>query len=350
MKMALEYNKNVAAVLLITAFMIQVIIISYNQITGYITIESIMEAMFRLLFATVLSFLISSVAFAMNNGIISIFDRWTQWEERFTKRLFLEMGAASLMGAVLMGSITYILDLFGVYEGDIRRHIINNMMIFGVINIIYVSIMEGILFYRRWREERVRTEQLEKENAISRYEALKNQVNPHFLFNNLNVLASLVSKDKATAEKFIQEFSRIYRYILDTSDKLVVGLSEEMDFINSYLFLLKIRYDEGIEYEININQESMEKYIIPLGLQILIENCVKHNVFSQSTPIKIEVYDKDDMIVVENNIRKKEVHNKKEALGLKNLTKRYSFISGEKPVFSIHNDKFVAKIPLIEAE
>lgn len=350
MKMALKYNKNVAAVIFLTALLIQVIIISYNQITGYISIESILEAIFRLLFATGVSFIISTIAFLMNNGIISLFDKWAGWEDKFIKRLILEMGAAAISGAALMGSITYILDQFGVYEGDIVRHIINNMMIFGVINIIYVSVMEGIVFYRRWRDEKIRTEKLEKENAISRYEALKNQINPHFLFNNLNVLASLVSKDKSTAEKFIQEFSRIYRYILDTSEKLVVELSEEMNFINSYLFLLKIRYDEGIDYEININQESMKKYIIPLALQILVENCVKHNIFSQSSPIKILIYDKDDIIIVENNIRKKEVRDKKDALGLKNLTNRYSFISEKKPVFSIHNNMFVAKIPLIEAE
>lgn len=350
MKMALKYNKNVVAVLFLTALLIQAIIISYNQITGYISIESILEAIFRLLFATVVSFIISTIAFLMNNGIISLFDKWTGWEDKFIKRLFFEMGAAAAMGAALMGSITYLLDQFGVYEGNIVRHIINNMMIFGVINIIYVSIMEGIIFFRRWREEKIRTERLEKENAISRYEALKNQINPHFLFNNLNVLASLVSKDKAIAEKFIQEFSRIYRYILDTSEKLVVELNEELNFINSYLYLLKIRYNEGIDYDININQESMKKYVIPLALQILVENCVKHNMFSQSAPIKIVIYDKDDMIYVENNIRKKEVRNKQEALGLKNLSSRYSFISEKKPVFSIHNDIFVAKIPLIEAE
>jgi two-component system LytT family sensor kinase len=350
MKNSLKYDKNTAAMLLLISFIIQVIIITYNQITGYISIDNTIEMFVRLSFASIVSFGISSLLFVLNNKLIMLFSKWTDWESNFIKRLLLEMGAAAIMGAALMGFITYFLNFFGIYEGSILRHIINNMMILAVINIIFVSVMEGILFYRRWRLEMIKTEQLEKENAIARYEALKNQVNPHFLFNNLNVLSSLIYKDASIAEKFVQEFSKIYRYVLDTSEKIVVELSDELGFIDSYLFLIKIRYSEGILYDIRIDPESMNKYLIPLGLQILVENCVKHNIISKRSPISINIYDDLDFIIVENNINKKQVFDKKEQLGLKNLQSRYSFLSERKPVFKIENDKFIAKLPLIEAE
>ena len=336
--------------LLLISFIIQVIIITYNQITGYISIDNTMEIFIRISFASVMSFGISSLIFLMNNKLIIVFDKWANWESNFIKRLLLEMGAAALMGAALMGLITYFLNYFGIYEGSIKRHIINNMMILAVINIIFVSVMEGILFYRRWRIESIKAEQLEKDNAIARYEALKNQVNPHFLFNNLNVLSSLINQEPLIAEKFVQEFSKIYRYVLDTSDKIVVELSDELNFIDSYLFLIKIRYREGISYEIQINPDSIHKYLIPLGLQILVENCIKHNIISQRTPISILIYDENGYIFVENNINKKEVSDKKEQLGLKNIYSRYSYLSDKKPTFKIENEKFIAKLPLIEAE
>jgi LytS/YehU family sensor histidine kinase len=194
------------------------------------------------------------------------------------------------------------------------------------------------------------TESLKKENALALYEALKNQVNPHFLFNSLNILASIVRKDQEKAERFIEKFSMIYRYILDTSNKIVVRVNEEIDFLKAYLDLMKYRHNEGMSYEIEISSDNYNKYIIPMGLQILVENAFKHNNVSKKEPLNIRIYVENDMLIVENNINKIEKSESREGKGLENLKNRILLISDKKPSFMVKNDYFVAKIPIIEAE
>jgi len=191
-------------------------------------------------------------------------------------------------------------------------------------------------------------EKMKKHVVASEYQSLKSQMNPHFLFNSLNVLVELVYINQKDAARFIMELSDVYRYVLDVRDKEVIDLNTEINFINSYTYLLKIRFDNGLVLKNSIQENEKKIMMVPLSLQTLVENAIKHNIVSQTKPLTISICIKEDYIVVENNLQKKPAE-RQSGIGLDNLKSRYSFLT-DKPVLIIQEDKkFIAKIPLLKA-
>lgn len=189
---------------------------------------------------------------------------------------------------------------------------------------------------------------LQKDNLQSQFETLKNQVNPHFLFNSLNVLNSLISIDPELAEKFTGQLSKIYRYVLEHKSEDVVPLSTEMDFLESYVFLLDIRFKDKLKVNINVPADKLSMKIPPLTIQLLIENAIKHNIFSIKTPLIIDVMvDDNNFLNVINNYQKRERQIESTGLGLQNITDRIGYFTREKPSFGIKDNKFIARIPLL---
>ena len=188
---------------------------------------------------------------------------------------------------------------------------------------------------------------LEKESALSQYESLKNQVNPHFLFNSLNALTHLVYEDQDKAAKFIKQLSEVYRYVLDSRDKEVVSLEEELKFLDAYLFLQQIRF--GDKLKVNVNFKGSTSSVAPLALQMLIENAIKHNVISEEEPLSIRLYMERSFLVVENDLHKKNIlPDSSGGLGLQNIKRRYEFLSKEKVVVDEGEGKFIVKLPMLE--
>ncbi|HMJ71102.1 MAG TPA: histidine kinase [Cyclobacteriaceae bacterium] len=202
----------------------------------------------------------------------------------------------------------------------------------------------------RMRNMEIQAEQLMKENALAQFEALKNQVSPHFLFNSLSILSSLVHVDANLSEKFIDRLSRAYRYILEQKDNDTVDLKTELDFLESYAFLLKIRFENKFDVKITITEQEAEKYqIAPLTLQLLIENCVKHNRMSEKDPLIVTILIKNDYLVVSNPIRPRSELERVTStkIGLANIKNRYRLLT-ERPVQIQQEDElFTVKIPLI---
>ena len=190
---------------------------------------------------------------------------------------------------------------------------------------------------------------VQKENLQSQIEVLKSQINPHFMFNSLNVLSGLIHVDVVKAQLFIDEFSQIYRYVLETIDQPVVTLNEELEFVRSYLFLQQIRYGESLTWSLNIVAEHLQLLVPPLSLQVLLENAMKHNIVNESKPLKIEIFSDADYLIIQNPIQPK-VSGTSTGLGLKNLVKRYALISKLEPTFMVVDNKYVAKIPLIKVD
>lgn len=190
---------------------------------------------------------------------------------------------------------------------------------------------------------------VQQENLQSQFEALKSQINPHFMFNSLNVLSGLINADVAKAQLFIDEFSQIYRYVLETIDQPVVTLNKEFDFMRSYLFLQQIRYGESLTYSVDIVAEQLQLLVPPLSLQVLLENAMKHNIVNEEKPLKIEIYSEGDFLFIKNPIQPK-ISGTSTGLGLKNLIKRYALICQLEPLFKVENNYYIAKIPLIKAE
>ena len=215
---------------------------------------------------------------------------------------------------------------------------------YAVIMTVLISLFfHGKKFLLSWKDAANSAEKLQKENAIARYESLKSQVNPHFLFNSLNALTNLVYEDPDKASKFIKQLSEVYRYVLDTREREVVDLSEELHFIGSYLFLQKIRFGDNLKTSIRTSENGK---VAPLALQLLIENAIKHNIISSEAPLMIEISDDDDFIIVENNVQKKNtIGESPSGMGLENICRRYDFLSERKVEIVKSSQTFKVKLP-----
>lgn len=198
----------------------------------------------------------------------------------------------------------------------------------------------------QWQHALQREQKLREENLIFQNETLKNQINPHFLFNSLNTLSSLISSQPETADKFIGRLSSIYRYILENSQRDRVPLSSELAFIKDYFFLHQIRDEDKIMLDITIDDEN-KYFIMPVSLQILVENAINHNMATRENPLKISIYDEADYIVVKNNLQKKAIQFKSTQIGLRNLSERVKIISSRSIIIEETSDLFIVKIPLL---
>ncbi|RMG65575.1 MAG: response regulator [Bacteroidetes bacterium] len=195
----------------------------------------------------------------------------------------------------------------------------------------------------------LRAAQQERQNILSRFETLKNQVNPHFLFNCLNALSSLIHEDTDLADRFIAKLTRVYRYVLELKDEERVTLDEELHFIRSYLFLQQIRFGNRLQWYLQVQEGELNRYIPPLTLQLLVENAIKHNIVSQAQPLTIELYsDGPDWFVVKNTYQPRDGKSDSTRIGLRNLEARYGFLCDRKPAFFIDNDHYIARVPLLD--
>ncbi len=189
---------------------------------------------------------------------------------------------------------------------------------------------------------------LEKENIRAQFEALKNQVNPHFLFNSLSILASLIPKDAGKALEFVNEFSKIYRYVLDIKDQTAIELGEELKFVKSFIYLQKIRFGNNLNLNIQIDPCRMAGLILPLSVQMLIENAIKHNEISDIQPLAINITNNDKSLIIKNNLQPV-IHDEfSSKTGLLNLKERYQFLSDLEPVFYIKKNEFIAELPFLD--
>ena len=215
-----------------------------------------------------------------------------------------------------------------------------------LMTIMVSSILHGRNFLLSWKQTILEAEKLKKEQAIAQYETLKSQVNPHFLFNSLNVLTTLVHKDADVAEQFINQLSKVYRYILESRSQEIIGLDEEMRNLEAYVFLMKIRFGDNFKFDNQLTNNILGKKVAPLTLQMLVENALKHNEVSKLNPLSISVFLDGDFIVVKNNLQLRTNQNDSTGIGLSNIKARYSFLSQQPVSISEADGFFTVKIPL----
>jgi LytS/YehU family sensor histidine kinase len=208
--------------------------------------------------------------------------------------------------------------------------------------------MLSIEFFEFWKKSLTEREALKRDNITAEFESLKNQVNPHFLFNSLNTLSSIIEEDPKTATQFVQKLSSVYRYVLAQRDKETVTLHEELNFIESYVYLNKIRFGENLKVEILVDESLRQSQIATLTLQLLMENAIKHNVVSKDKPLSIEIGIKNSRIYVKNNLQAKKIHAESNGIGLSNIISRYKYLSKEEVIVSSSNNYFEVSVPLID--
>jgi PAS domain S-box-containing protein len=189
---------------------------------------------------------------------------------------------------------------------------------------------------------------VQKENLQTRFDVLKQQVNPHFLFNSLNVLTSLIRVEPELAEKFTEQLAKVYRYVLENKDNELVALSTELDFLDAYIFLLNIRFLDKLRVNVAIPENKKSAEVIPLAVQLLIENAIKHNSMSKKSPLVIDIYiDEQCNLNVINNLQEREARITSTGVGLKNIQNRYKLLNNSVPEFIKTETQFIARIPLV---
>jgi two-component system, LytTR family, sensor kinase len=298
------------------------------------------------------TFMVTVLISIANLSVFKYFnDRYLN-HKKYVKLFILELIICSINSAIIMAFVVlFFYFVFGeVPDGseNLKSVLYENVVVAVVINAIICGFAEIYVLFRQWKQTTLVSERLRREKAESQYAALKNQVNPHFLFNSLNTLSSLIRVSPDKAIEFVDKFSKIYRYVLESTDKMVIELRDEVTFIQSYIYLQKIRFGENLNVELNIDVKYFNYYIPPLSIQMLIENALKHNEVSTDYPLKINIEIESEYLIISNNLQLKKGLEESTGIGLKNLEARYDLITELKPVFIATSDKYIAKIPLLK--
>lgn len=294
-----------------------------------------------------LSVVLATTLYATSTAIARRLEKLYPWQEKPKPRLIAEFVLTSLSSIILSSFIGY---LFYTFYADCENPaplIFDIVIKSWVINTIATAIYEGVFLQRQWRTALINAEKLKQENLQSQFAALKNQVNPHFLFNSLNTLATIIPENSDQAVEFVEKLSSVYRYLLQYKDDETVDLKTEIDCIEAYFFLQKIRFGNNLHVHINIAPAHYGKQIPPLTLQILVENAIKHNIISSQKPLFIDIYvDENGMLATQNNLQKKKSVESSTKIGLQNLINRYNYIFG-KPIEIFETPQhFIVKVPL----
>ncbi len=290
-----------------------------------------------------LTFIIWLVLFRGNNFLTHYINSKISWFRFPVKRLVIGLITTIGYTVVAVIGIMFLFEtIFDIaFGGSFQWTIYFSIGITIVISLV----LHSREFLLRGRKATLDAEILEKETIRAKYETLKNQVSPHFLFNSLNALTNLVYEDQDKAVRFIKQLSEVYRYVLDSRDKEVVTLEEEKKFLSSYIFLQQIRFGDKLKLEVDLGETR--SLIAPLVLQMLVENAIKHNIISEEHPLTIRIYIEAGFIVVDNDLRKKSViESESQGIGLDNIIHRYEFLC-DKKVEVTEGGTFRVKLPII---
>lgn len=285
-----------------------------------------------------------------NTGVFTLMDHLFRGVKMSAKRLI----AGFVSSFVVSLFIVFVLRVFEdvVMEGEtleafFESERISNYYMAMAITLIITLLLHLFHFYKKYQENRVKQQKLIAGTASAKFETLKNQIDPHFLFNSLNVLSSLIEENPESAQRFTTSLSKVYRYVLEQKDKELVSVEEELAFAKTYMNLLKMRFENSVFYEVPDKVSNPEALVVPLSLQLLLENTVKHNVVSQHRPLKIRIFEEEGYLVVQNDFQKKEVLQDRRGVGLQNIISRYAIITNRKVLIEPTEQHFTVKLPML---
>ncbi len=297
-------------------------------------------------------FALSVILWEGSRWISRLLDRYIRWEDHLIARIVVQFG----IGLTITGWLTYVVVIWlykPVYESHYEIDLLfkRYFLITSLISILYNTIHSGRSFFTRWKTSLIETERLKRENLLIEYETLKNQINPHFLFNSLNTLIGLIDMDKKLAIEYGEHFAYVYRYILENRKVETVSLAHELNIVEKHTFLLKSRFGDNFKTSIKVSKEDKMRMMPPLTLQMLLENVIKHNSVTSNQQVTFEITSvaEGTRLLIRNNIHKKNIMEESTHLGLSNIKKRYSFLTNEHEVtIEEENGFFSVEIPLLK--
>lgn len=304
-----------------------------------------------------LSFLVSflyTVVFSVGNGLVNDYlNSKYSWIDDTKIRITFGIISTILVNILLVLGCNY-LNFIVLQKGNPSSFFSGKM---GFVNWLIVNIallISAILHAKGFMEEWKKSSKKEiieqkfiAKSANAQFESLKNQLDPHFLFNSLNVLSSLIDENPHQAQRFTASMSKIYRYVLEQKDKELITVEEEIEFAKTYCELLKTRFEDSVNFEFNVEQNALKNYVVPLSLQLLLENCIKHNFATSSKPLVIKIYSENGFLLIENNLQAREQIKESAGIGLSNIIQRYSLLSKLNVSIEKSSEFFRVKIPIL---
>jgi sensor histidine kinase YesM len=290
----------------------------------------------------------------LGNRILTKFlDKKLSWSKWGNSRFFIHLFVVLIYLLLLVNVTYYIIKTTLTSDPPTPEQLIVMNAYGAVIFIPAFSIYFSLHFLKHWRESEVESARYQKETMRSQLDLLKNHIDPHFLFNNLNILSSLIDKDKQASKVFIDKFAEVYRALLKTASNDLITLSDELNFIQSYIYLIRTRFETNIQFTINVAEGIKRRMIPPLTLQMLIENAIKHNIILENQPLLIDISSDQENLMVSNNLnaKNKTVDEDKEGgTGLLNIEKRYAYFTSRPVKIMKTSTRFEVTVPLLEVE
>lgn len=304
--------------------------------------EALVDFMFYQLYSFVLGF--------SNMYYFDYLERLTWKKSERVKRIVIGVIGSTiltLIGLFFLRAFTSV-----IYQGNPFQSFLANEKFryyqFGLwITLTIVIIFHFVYFYNRYQQNKIKEQKVIAGTASAKFDALKNQLDPHFLFNSLNVLTSLIEENPENAQKFTTSLSKVYRYVLEQKNKELVLVDEELEFAKTYMSLLKMRFEDSIIFDIPEKAINPESKVVPLSLQLLLENAVKHNTVTSAKPLQIKIYEAGDSLVVENNLQLKQILKKSTGVGLSNIMQRYDLLTNKKININKEANRFAVAIPML---
>ncbi|MGG5209341.1 2TM domain-containing protein [Chryseobacterium sp. MIQD13] len=304
---------------------------------------------------TLLLSMMYSFVLGVGNGLINDFlNKKFPWSETTRTRAILSIIS------IVIGN--FILVYFCNYMNYVVIQKVTTADVFfsgkyGVTNWFMINIallISAFLHAKSFMEELKKTSRKEvveqkliAKSANAQFESLKNQLDPHFLFNSLNVLSSLIDENPNQAQKFTASMSKIYRYVLEQKDKELVTVEDEIEFAKTYCELLKTRFEDSVDFVFDVKKEDYKRYVVPLSLQLLLENCIKHNFATSSKPLVIKIFSDNDTLCIENNLQAREQMKESAGIGLANIVQRYALLTKKNVFIEKSEDYFKVKVPIL---
>jgi len=286
-------------------------------------------------------------------GIGQYLNRFFNWRQKHALRFLVQCVLLYVVGLVLVAiySEMFLISIrsklsYTQFWLMYKDEFFKTVLILFILVFVY-SILDFVVYsYNQMKEEEVRSAEMMNNQLNLQFEALKSQLDPHFLFNSLNTISSLLYKDAEKAERFIRMFAESYRFIFKQNDQPLIPLEKELNFVQAYNYLLEVRFQEAYELKINLPESILKSYVPPLSVQMLVENAIKHNLISQTMPLAVEIESDKNYLCVKNNINPLREQPESFQIGIENIKKRYSFFTNESVLLD-KNEHFKVSLPLI---
>lgn len=291
------------------------------------------------------------------NGLINDYlNKRFPWSEATTKRAVISIVSILIANTVMVYFCNY-MNFVVFQKGATTEEFFSGK--YGFMNWFTINIallISAFLHAKGFMEELKKTSKKEvveqkliAKSANAQFESLKNQLDPHFLFNSLNVLSSLIDENPKQAQKFTASMSKIYRYVLEQKDKELVTVEDELEFARTYCDLLKTRFEDSVDFDFDVKKEDYRRFVVPLSLQLLLENCIKHNFATSSKPLVIKIFSENDTLCIENNLQVREQIKESSGIGLSNIVQRYSLLTKKNVFIEKSEDYFKVKLPVLSS-